>query len=644
MLAFVSVAALMTACSSSGAKHGPDAGRDAAVTTDAAVDGSASDADHAVKACSDPQPWTPPPAPAACADAPPTPPTAAAAVTLTLDAATVVRPWNRFYEKTVASDHAHTVLCTEYGRNTQNALRKAHAQAGFQYVRFHALFDDDDAVYSEDAAGNPLYDWSSIDAIYDAITAAGMRPLVEISFTPKALASDPTATLTLLLYNNASPNISPPTGAADDWGKWTALMTAFVRHLEARYTAAEVRAWSFEVWNEPSWMYTLGDDGYFELYKNTVTGLVAADPQVRVGGPAGSAGESAGTIQMLIAGSINTGTKLDFVTYHRYGDDNGLPIADVADAVAFHESLVNTINTTVVKGTTFTGEVMNDEFGPSYKPDISRDNEVAATYIVKTIHLLGSDTTAAPPSSYGYWALSDLYEEIYTGTATAYRPGNFGLLLKGDPKIPESFDVAKPAFNAFRLLHMMGAEQLSLTGGTTADGGGTRRGGPRQERRRQRAAGPRLQPRRGRRGRLDPIERRFPHAEQPPLHRAGDHSPVHRRPRPRQLVPGLAGDGLAGEPDPTPVGHAAGLRRTMLLPDHGAASERLGDVPVRAERLRRRPVPDHERRLDVRRRRDLRRRPARPARLRLLPVSPTFVTAMPSGASSAAICSMIPLC
>lgn len=189
-LAVVSAAALIAACSSSSAKHGPDAGRDGAANTDAAGDGSASDADHAVKACSDPQPWTPPPAPAACADAPPTPPAAAAAVTLTLDAATVVRPWNRFYEKTVASDHAHTVLCTAYGRNTQNALRKAHAQAGFQYVRFHALFDDDDAVYTEDAAGNPLYDWSSIDAIYDAIIAAGMRPLVEISFTPKALASD----------------------------------------------------------------------------------------------------------------------------------------------------------------------------------------------------------------------------------------------------------------------------------------------------------------------------------------------------------------------------------------------------------------------------------------------------------------------
>ena len=70
---------------------------------------------------------------------------------------------------------------------------------------------------------------------------------------------------------------------------------------------------------------------------------------------------------MLIAGSINTKTKLDFLTYHRYADDHGLPVADVADSVAFHESLMNTINTTTVAGTMFTGPVFNDEFGPSYE-------------------------------------------------------------------------------------------------------------------------------------------------------------------------------------------------------------------------------------------------------------------------------------
>jgi len=424
-------------------------------------------------ACSDTQAWTAPPPPAACADAAPATPTTAADVTLAVDAGTSTAPWNRFYEKAVAADHAHTVLCTAYGRNIQNALRKAHAQAGFQYVRFHGIFNDDIGVYSEDASGAPVYNWSGPDAIYDAIIAAGMRPMVEISFTPTALASDTTQVQKLLWYNNKSPNISAPYGSSGDWGKWTAFMAAFVQHLEERYGADEVRAnWYFEVWNEPSWMYGLMDGGYWDLYRNTVTGLLQGDPGLRVGGPAGSAGESPSMIRMLITGSINSGTKLDFLTYHRYGDDNGLPIADVTDAISFHASLVDIVNTTVVKGMKFTGELINNEFGPSWMSDVSRDNEVAASYIVKAIHLLGSDPNVPAPSAYGYWAVSDLYEEIYTGTSTAFRQGNYGLLLKGDPQIPESFDVAKPSFNAFRLLHMMGDQQLKVTGGTAADGVG----------------------------------------------------------------------------------------------------------------------------------------------------------------------------
>ena len=192
-----------------------------------------------------------------------------------------------------------------------------------------------------------------------------------------------------------------------------------------------------------------------------------------MGGPAGSSGESRGLISTLIAGALNNNIKLDFLTYHRYGDDNGLPVADVADTVAFHSTLMTRIGMiNLVGGKKFAGEVMNDEFGPSWMPDVSRDSEVAATFIVKTIHLLGNDPIVPPPTSFGYWALSDLYEEIDTGSTTAFRQGNFGLLLRGDPKIPESFDVAKPAFNAFRLLHMMSDQQLAVTGGTAADGVG----------------------------------------------------------------------------------------------------------------------------------------------------------------------------
>ena len=41
------------------------------------------------------------------------------------------------------------------------------------------------AVYSEDGTGDAVYRWNGIDGVYDSIIAAGMRPLVEISFMPQ---------------------------------------------------------------------------------------------------------------------------------------------------------------------------------------------------------------------------------------------------------------------------------------------------------------------------------------------------------------------------------------------------------------------------------------------------------------------------
>jgi xylan 1,4-beta-xylosidase len=242
-------------------------------------------------------------------------------------------------------------------------------------------------------------------------------------------------------------------------------MTDIVRHLEDRYGADEVRSWYFEIWNEPSWMYSLGDTEYPTLYRATSKGLIAGDSQIRVGGPAGSSGESPGAIASILQLGGLYQTRVDFISYHRYADDSGGAVADANGMLAFHRQMAS-----LVSSWHFAGQLLNDEFGPSWTPDVSRDTEVAASFIAKTIHLIGSDTVAPPPTTYGYWAVSDLYEEINTGSALAYREGNFGLMLKGDPKIPASYDVPKPSFNAFRLLHMMSDTSLAVAGGTSDDG------------------------------------------------------------------------------------------------------------------------------------------------------------------------------
>jgi xylan 1,4-beta-xylosidase len=359
----------------------------------------------------------------------------------------------------VAADHANTVLETAWGRNIQGALRRGHELAGFQYVRFHGILDSDIGVYTE-VNDKPEYNWARLDKVYDAIIAAGMRPFVEIGFTPPPLASNPAKTLHW--YNHAPANISPP----KDWHRWMDLMAALVQHLEQRYGADEVRKhWYFEIWNESSWMYSLGMGGYNELYDYTVQGLLRDDPDIKVGGPAESGGGSAVGITNLVDYCRKHNRKLDFVTYHTYGQTSDTVVALSLPTQMFHESIVSTL-----KAINFTGDVFVTEWGASYSGDTARDTEISASFVAKTIHLLGTDSGFAPPSGFAYWTISDLYEEFDSGTKLAFREGNYGLMLKGDPRYPDSYDVAKPAFNAFRLLHMMGETRVATSGGRTGDG------------------------------------------------------------------------------------------------------------------------------------------------------------------------------
>ena len=151
-----------------------------------------------------------------CGDAAAAPWTASGtpAVTLAVDGATTGPAWSRFYEGAVATDHANTILSSAWGRNAQSALKKGHDLAGFRYARFHGILNRDIAVYPDVAPAlatdTPAYDWTRFDQVYDAIMAAGMRPIVEISFTPPALASNTGQIQMQLWYGGVSPNISKP--------------------------------------------------------------------------------------------------------------------------------------------------------------------------------------------------------------------------------------------------------------------------------------------------------------------------------------------------------------------------------------------------------------------------------------------------
>jgi xylan 1,4-beta-xylosidase len=184
-----------------------------------------------------------------------------------------------------------------------------------------------------------------------------MRPFAEISFTPPPLATATDSTAWLLWYNFHPANITPP----KDWTKWSDFMAALVQHLEQRYGECEVQNnWYFEVWNEASWMLSTGVGGYKNICKYAVQGLKAGDPKVRVGGPAESGPGSASAISNLISYASTNSLRLDFVTYHRYANDNDAGIANANAMNDVHTRLVNSAT-----GAGFNGDVIVTEWGPA---------------------------------------------------------------------------------------------------------------------------------------------------------------------------------------------------------------------------------------------------------------------------------------
>ena len=113
----------------------------------------------------------------------------------------------------------------------------------FKYMRFHAILHDEVGIYEEDKQGNPVYNFSYVDQIYDGLLANGVRPFVELSFMPGKLASR--QAVHVFKYH---PIVAPPR----DYARWDALIAAFAAHLIARYGLDEVAQWYFEVWNEPN--------------------------------------------------------------------------------------------------------------------------------------------------------------------------------------------------------------------------------------------------------------------------------------------------------------------------------------------------------------------------------------------------------
>ena len=391
------------------------------------------------------------------------------AIRITAQATAPGKPLVHFWSKVVGAGRANEGLRATW----QEELETAAHYDGFKYVRFHGLFHDDMFVYREDAQGRPIYNFQYVDDLFDRMLQKGVRPFVELSFSPSEMATVKDTTMWW------QANGSPPR----DYNKWAGLVQAFVEHCIARYGADEVRKWYFEVWNEPNlqgFFYNGTQKQYFELYKITALTIKKVDPQLRVGGPTTSnfdldraalkKAEASGKpfdplkipwkpvwIEDFLAYCKANNLPVDFVSTHPYPQDFTIDEPGMPNGGHFRRSVnstrddLRTLRKIVDASPYPRAQIELTEWSSSPSPlDHTHDSLAAGAFIVKT-----NLDSIGLVDSLSYWVFTDVFEENRKTDSIFH--GCFGLI--------NYQEIAKPAFHAYRMMNELGDELLERTDG-----------------------------------------------------------------------------------------------------------------------------------------------------------------------------------
>lgn len=340
----------------------------------------------------------------------------------------------------------------------QSQLRELQRDVGFEYIRFHGIFNDEMMVYNIDPSGEVVYNWSYVDELFDFFMEIGIKPFIELGFMPSELR---TSDKTMFWWRA---NISPPS----DIRLWTDLVQNFIVHCIDRYGLKEVKSWYFEVWNEPELenvFWTGGQEEYFKFYRETAFVIKKISVDLKVGGPAIS--HQAETVNTWLEDFLDycseNNVPLDFVSFHIYperymmseeherilefGTEEELQEAWLnikriyADEDNTYDTIISALEK-VEKHLPYTPEIHITEWNASaYGRNLIHDTSYVATFIIDNVL-----KCAGTVDSIGYWTFTDIMEETKAGISHFH--GGFGLINKDGLK--------KPSYYAYYLLSKLG--------------------------------------------------------------------------------------------------------------------------------------------------------------------------------------------
>ena len=342
----------------------------------------------------------------------------------------------------------------------QEMLRTIQKEIGFQYIKFHGILSDDMMVYDEDENGAPLYCFTYVDMVIDFLLSINLRPLIQLSFMPRALAKTPERTR---FY---SPVVM---GAPKDWNKWEALVHTLTLHFLDRYGKHEVEQWLFSPWNEPDTnlnMYGFEKDtDFYELHRRSYLAVKSCDEKLRFGGASLQPlfHEKYNFSEKYIQWCIENNCKPDFFNINYYDLDvshyqggniwenvanNNLRLSTDPNSLAkFIDTLKSNLHDDGLDNLPI---FMTEWNSTALHNDLTSDTCFKSVYIVKNV-LQNYNKL----DSFGYWLLSDLHEEYRISKQLFH--GGLGLFTYNGIK--------KPGYYAYLFLSRMGTEVLATGDG-----------------------------------------------------------------------------------------------------------------------------------------------------------------------------------
>ncbi len=334
----------------------------------------------------------------------------------------------------------------------------------------HALKWGSTNAYTEDAEGNPVYDWTIVDKIFDTYMERGMKPFAQIGFMPEALSVKPEP------YRHYwKPGIDYEeifTGWAyppKDYKKWAELVYQWVLHSVDRYGREEVESWYWELWNEPNIEYWRGStQEYIKLYDYSADAVKRALPTAKIGGPevTGPGWEKSAEFLRAFLDHVKGGknhvsgkvgdTPLDFITFHAKGNpkvidgtvvmDMGTQLRDISKGFEIVASYPEFKDLPIIIG----------ESDPEGCAACSEADYPQNAYRNGTLY--ASYTAAAFARKY---ELADHFGVNLLGAVT------WGFEFENQPWFAGFRDMAtngvdKPVLNVFRMFGMMTGERLQV--------------------------------------------------------------------------------------------------------------------------------------------------------------------------------------